>query len=175
MIWFVMLVSLFNGKQESFQIVALRMVDAYRMVKGVLHLMYDAYVLVSHCRCREGDGLEVFHTDGLRTGEGEEETAGLKLLHCFAVDVAISFDALLFHTMVFGKCRWIEYDEIIGLVGHLFQELEYVLTISAVAFSASAPIKATLASVSSMALREMSTESTCRAPPCSAYIEKPPE
>ena len=84
---------------------------------------------------REDDGLEVVLGDGLRAGKGEQETAFCHRLHCHSVKIAVPFDPLVFHFMVFGKGGRVEDDHLVAIFGGShFEKIEDVFGESAVFF-----------------------------------------
>ena len=67
---------LFDVKHQSFQVLALRMIDVDGMVGGLVQLMEDAHVAAALGSSREHRHAELVLGDRLRTGEGEEDASG---------------------------------------------------------------------------------------------------
>ena len=110
------------------------MVDADRVAGGVLQAADHTDVLAGEGGGGEDECLEVVAADGLRAREGEEQPAGTDLLHRFAVDVAVAFDALFLHAVVLGEGGRVEDDEVVMVFGHPVEVGEHVLADGVVSF-----------------------------------------
>ena len=147
------------------------MEDADGVARGVLQVANHADVLAGESGGGEDERLEVVATDGLRAREGEEQPAGTDLLHRLAVDVAVAFDALFLHAVVFGEGGRVEDDEVVMVVRHPIEVGEHVLADGVVPLCEVAAHKFDIllhevdGLLRSMAFCEISTESTCCAPP----------
>ena len=103
------------------------MENIHGVVGACLEVAQHAHALAFHGGGGEDDGLEVIVRDGLGAGEGEEEAAGLDLLEGLAVEVAVSFDALLLHLVVLGEGGRVEHDKVVTDIGGVLEKVKDVL------------------------------------------------
>ena len=87
----VVFVLLFHVEQQAFEVLALGVMDADRVVHGVGQLAHDAHTTAGIHGGSEDHRLEVFLADSLAAAEGHQQTTCRQRLHGALVDGTVSF------------------------------------------------------------------------------------
>ncbi len=100
-------------------------------------------------------------------------SAALDFLEGAGIELAVSYQSVLYRSAMFCESRRVKYDEVIFVALHVREKLECIDIVRVVTF-VTGKFRPMLASVRATAFDEESTESTLMKPPRMAYTEKPP-
>src|SRR5665647_3105489 len=110
---FVSMILLFNINNQTFQIFAFRVIDIYRMIRRLTHLMQYSDI-ASGIGSRSKDRYsEIFFCHNLGTGECENNSTRLYLFNCLYIQPFISLQCICQNIIMFRKCRRIEYYQVV--------------------------------------------------------------
>ena len=118
--------SLFDIKNQSFQVFSFGVIDVDGVVCGLVKLMKYAYVAPALSGCREDSVAEIVLRHHLRAAEGEQDSAVAYALEGFHVESRVAFQRVVQGRPVLGKGRWVEDDEVILVVGRV-EKLECIV------------------------------------------------
>ena len=103
---------LFYFEEETFEVLAFRVMDADGVVHGVGELADDADAAVGVHGGGEDHSLKILLADSLATREGHQEAPCGQRLHGTLVDGTVALKSLLERAVVLGEGGRVEDDEI---------------------------------------------------------------